>query len=410
MQRLNAEGHIYHRHCFRCSRCNAALQSKSYEYDIHDDKFYCRTHFREVTRQKSIRRTLEARGISSFDENDLPSKGGDDKKPEDDWDIIHTPPATKTESPPPGEELDQKKHDDQLKRELPSLLSALAQKKRQDILNKEPPTQERPHPLPSIDEKKEKVALLPGKKLEEQETQVAEERNDKERRPPDANTNQANGHHKNPKSPKIGHKAGHSPKLPPVRPPPPSVPYTPPESRAPPKPGRNVTNKVLKTKMLEHYEFGQQYYEENGEAKEIIQERYEMANTGKNKTNEGEEPECQPYEVPKTKNRSKTEVQVAATPSKPSRHKNIPGFVAIHKGDTWARPYAVTALESGSSQSTGDGKHEQNKPARPKIKPARPAPPLPYGVKSKNRNAVQKSVSPYAVSDVKGVTKSANSK
>ena len=137
MQRLSVEGHMYHRSCFKCSKCNEPLQSKSYEYDIQEDKFYCRPHFRDMNRQKSIKRTMAARGIQLPDEGDIPLESNKKPKEDEEWDIISTPPHQKNgplliheEDTPVKLDVPSKQSDDVIKRELPSLLSALAQKKK----------------------------------------------------------------------------------------------------------------------------------------------------------------------------------------------------------------------------------------------------------------------------------------
>ena len=128
MQKVNVEGHLFHRSCFKCNKCRLTLQSKVYEYDSEVDKFYCRQHYREVTRQKSIKRTMAARGIKAFDESDLPKKqkmgdgGGNVKKNETDG----SPQVPRALSPPAATS------EGQIKQSLPSLLSSLAaQKKKQ---------------------------------------------------------------------------------------------------------------------------------------------------------------------------------------------------------------------------------------------------------------------------------------
>ena len=70
MERLSVENHVLHRACFKCSTCNSQLKPGSYEYEKNTDKFYCRAHYREVLRQQTLKRTMEARGITSFEEKD----------------------------------------------------------------------------------------------------------------------------------------------------------------------------------------------------------------------------------------------------------------------------------------------------------------------------------------------------
>ena len=70
MERLGVENHVFHRSCFRCSTCYIQLKVGSYEFDAKSDKFYCKTHYREVLRQQTIKRTMDQRGITSFEEKD----------------------------------------------------------------------------------------------------------------------------------------------------------------------------------------------------------------------------------------------------------------------------------------------------------------------------------------------------
>ena len=70
MERLSVESHVLHRACFKCSTCGIQLKMGSYESDKNADKFYCKTHYREALRQQTLKRTMEARGITSFEEKD----------------------------------------------------------------------------------------------------------------------------------------------------------------------------------------------------------------------------------------------------------------------------------------------------------------------------------------------------
>ncbi|XP_023593065.1 F-actin-monooxygenase MICAL2 isoform X1 [Trichechus manatus latirostris] len=45
MERLSAEGHFFHRDCFRCSICATTLRLAAYAFDCDEDKFYCKPHF-----------------------------------------------------------------------------------------------------------------------------------------------------------------------------------------------------------------------------------------------------------------------------------------------------------------------------------------------------------------------------
>ncbi|XP_048215372.1 F-actin-monooxygenase MICAL2 isoform X2 [Perognathus longimembris pacificus] len=45
MERLSAEGHFFHRECFRCSVCSNTLRLAAYAFDCDEGKFYCKPHF-----------------------------------------------------------------------------------------------------------------------------------------------------------------------------------------------------------------------------------------------------------------------------------------------------------------------------------------------------------------------------
>ncbi|XP_077177942.1 F-actin-monooxygenase MICAL2 isoform X8 [Paroedura picta] len=45
MERLSAEGHFFHRECFKCATCSSTLRLAMYAFDAEEDKFYCKSHF-----------------------------------------------------------------------------------------------------------------------------------------------------------------------------------------------------------------------------------------------------------------------------------------------------------------------------------------------------------------------------
>ncbi|XDC82922.1 hypothetical protein R6Z07F_014095 [Ovis aries] len=45
MERLSAEGHFFHRECFRCSACATTLRLATYAFDVDEGKFFCKSHF-----------------------------------------------------------------------------------------------------------------------------------------------------------------------------------------------------------------------------------------------------------------------------------------------------------------------------------------------------------------------------
>ncbi|XP_053101043.1 F-actin-monooxygenase MICAL2 [Hemicordylus capensis] len=45
MERLSAEGHFFHRECFKCAICATTLRLAMYAFDAEEGKFYCKLHF-----------------------------------------------------------------------------------------------------------------------------------------------------------------------------------------------------------------------------------------------------------------------------------------------------------------------------------------------------------------------------
>ncbi|XP_076970122.1 F-actin-monooxygenase MICAL2 isoform X1 [Tamandua tetradactyla] len=45
MERLSAEGHFFHRECFRCTVCTTTLRLAAYAFDCDEGRFYCKSHF-----------------------------------------------------------------------------------------------------------------------------------------------------------------------------------------------------------------------------------------------------------------------------------------------------------------------------------------------------------------------------
>uniref|UniRef100_A0A8C3HTH8 F-actin monooxygenase n=1 Tax=Chrysemys picta bellii TaxID=8478 RepID=A0A8C3HTH8_CHRPI len=45
MERLSAEGHFFHRECFKCDVCSTTLRLTIYAFDVEEGKFYCKPHF-----------------------------------------------------------------------------------------------------------------------------------------------------------------------------------------------------------------------------------------------------------------------------------------------------------------------------------------------------------------------------
>ncbi|XP_055795624.1 F-actin-monooxygenase mical2b-like isoform X1 [Salvelinus fontinalis] len=78
MERLSAEGHFFHRECFRCDVCSSTLRLGGHAYDSQHGKFYCKPHYSQrrsslQTSSKFLRRTTQegqGRLMSSPDRSD----------------------------------------------------------------------------------------------------------------------------------------------------------------------------------------------------------------------------------------------------------------------------------------------------------------------------------------------------
>ncbi|KAM6275022.1 F-actin-monooxygenase MICAL2 isoform 4-T4 [Porphyrio hochstetteri] len=65
MERLSAEGHFFHRECFKCEICATTLRLGIYAFDVEEDKFYCKPHFKHCkisTKHRKRRATLPIQG------------------------------------------------------------------------------------------------------------------------------------------------------------------------------------------------------------------------------------------------------------------------------------------------------------------------------------------------------------
>ena len=148
MERLGAENHVFHRSCFHCSSCDVQLKPGSYEFDAQSDRFYCRTHYREILRHQTIKRTMDQRGITSFEEKSeesspkKPRRKGKFSSPQPEVrSTASTPRELKADPGPTSGQLAlsdsdlSRKGSEKVKAELPSLLKTLAAAKQQDSEN-----------------------------------------------------------------------------------------------------------------------------------------------------------------------------------------------------------------------------------------------------------------------------------
>ncbi|XP_074442179.1 F-actin-monooxygenase MICAL2 isoform X11 [Larus michahellis] len=65
MERLSAEGHFFHRECFKCEICSTTLRLGIYAFDVEEGKFYCKPHFTHCkisTKHRKRRATLQLQG------------------------------------------------------------------------------------------------------------------------------------------------------------------------------------------------------------------------------------------------------------------------------------------------------------------------------------------------------------
>lgn len=103
MERLSAEGHFFHRECFRCDVCATSLRLASYAFDSDEGKFYCKPHFihckancKQRKRRAELKQQMEEQEQRTWVEQEAPRR---DAPPESSCAVaaIGTP-----EGSPPG--------------------------------------------------------------------------------------------------------------------------------------------------------------------------------------------------------------------------------------------------------------------------------------------------------------------
>ncbi|XP_065539149.1 F-actin-monooxygenase MICAL2 isoform X4 [Lathamus discolor] len=69
MERLSAEGHFFHRECFKCEICSTTLRLGIYAFDVEEGKFYCKPHFThcKISTKRKRRATLQIQGKETAD-------------------------------------------------------------------------------------------------------------------------------------------------------------------------------------------------------------------------------------------------------------------------------------------------------------------------------------------------------
>uniref|UniRef100_A0A4W5KE17 F-actin monooxygenase n=1 Tax=Hucho hucho TaxID=62062 RepID=A0A4W5KE17_9TELE len=78
MERLSAEGHFFHRECFRCDVCSSTLRLGGHAYNSQQGKFYCKLHYsqRQLSLQSSSkfqRRTEDQGRLTSLPDGSDPN-------------------------------------------------------------------------------------------------------------------------------------------------------------------------------------------------------------------------------------------------------------------------------------------------------------------------------------------------
>ncbi|XP_041794159.1 protein-methionine sulfoxide oxidase mical2b isoform X2 [Chelmon rostratus] len=62
MERLSADGHFFHRECFRCDVCNCTLRLGAHAFDSQEAKFFCKMHYAQhQSSTRMFRRRMEER-------------------------------------------------------------------------------------------------------------------------------------------------------------------------------------------------------------------------------------------------------------------------------------------------------------------------------------------------------------
>ncbi|XP_018410890.1 PREDICTED: protein-methionine sulfoxide oxidase MICAL2 isoform X3 [Nanorana parkeri] len=62
VERLSAEGHFFHRECFKCSFCSTVLRLGNYVFNMEEGKFYCQPHFmHSFTNNKQRKRRTDSK-------------------------------------------------------------------------------------------------------------------------------------------------------------------------------------------------------------------------------------------------------------------------------------------------------------------------------------------------------------
>uniref|UniRef100_A0A673Y3S5 F-actin monooxygenase n=1 Tax=Salmo trutta TaxID=8032 RepID=A0A673Y3S5_SALTR len=66
MERLSAEGHFFHRECFRCNVCSSTLRLGGHAYNSQQGKFYCKIHYSQRQPNLQSSSKFQRRTVNSF--------------------------------------------------------------------------------------------------------------------------------------------------------------------------------------------------------------------------------------------------------------------------------------------------------------------------------------------------------
>ncbi|XP_043828431.1 F-actin-monooxygenase MICAL2 isoform X1 [Dromiciops gliroides] len=98
MERLSAEGHFFHRECFRCEVCSTTLRLAVYAFDADEGKFYCKAHFIHCrTNSKQRKRRAE---LKRQEEEEAKEKQQEAKWPDPSPEILGPAVSSREAGPP----------------------------------------------------------------------------------------------------------------------------------------------------------------------------------------------------------------------------------------------------------------------------------------------------------------------
>uniref|UniRef100_A0A8C8SVP1 F-actin monooxygenase n=1 Tax=Pelusios castaneus TaxID=367368 RepID=A0A8C8SVP1_9SAUR len=99
MERLSAEGHFFHRECFKCNMCSTTLRLAMYAFDVEEGKFYCKPHFTHCKTSNKHRKRLSTLKTQEKEETEMwvPEEL---KQPETTTESTSTTVSSPEDSPP----------------------------------------------------------------------------------------------------------------------------------------------------------------------------------------------------------------------------------------------------------------------------------------------------------------------